>query len=271
MNNSLSAEFESTNGAFQGDSLSGTMFTLTLAGALNHLRAVVCARPNPPFSSALMPLESEYGDDVDFMDTDLSVLEALLPTAKRVLEEWYLFMNEGKTEQLHMHLAKRSDVDSDGNSLVDNEEWRSSKLLGSLLCSVKDINRRIVLGNIAFNNFKNVWMKGRKISLSRRLNVYDAQVVSIILYNSGCWAAPEHVMNKLDTCHRKHLRSMLNIRWPNRISNEKLYSLTKVKPLTVRVEEARWKLFGHILRSSETTPASMALMFAADSSEAQRS
>ena len=63
---------------------------------------------------------------------------------------------------------------------------------------------------------------------------------------------------------------MLNIRWPNRISNEKLYSLTKVKPLTVRVEEARWKLFGHILRSSETTPASMALMFAADSSEKVR-
>ena len=50
------------------------------------------------------------------------------------------------------------------------------------------------------------------------------------------------------------------------ITNEKLYELTKVKPLTVRVEEARWKLFGHILRSTETTPASMSLMFAADSS-----
>ena len=85
VNNSLSAEFESTNGAFQGDSLSGTMFTLTLAGALNHLRAVVSNRPNPPIAHTLMPTESEYVDDVDFLDTDEGILEALLPVAKDVV------------------------------------------------------------------------------------------------------------------------------------------------------------------------------------------
>ena len=100
-------------------------------------------------------------------------------------------MNDDKTEEVHVYLSKRDDVDSSGKSFVDNEDWRSSKLLGSLLCSVKDITHRIILGNIAFNNFKNIWMKGKKISLARRLRVYDAQVVSILLYNSGSWAAPE--------------------------------------------------------------------------------
>ena len=92
-------------------------------------------------------------------------------------------MNDGKTERLHiMYLAKRDDLDSEGKCLVDNEEWRSSRLLGSLLCSVKDIERRIVLGNIAFKNYRGVCLKGRKISLDRRIKVYDAQVVSIIRY-----------------------------------------------------------------------------------------
>ena len=45
VNSTLSAEFVSTNGAFQGDTLSGTLFTLSLAGALNHVRAVTVKRP----------------------------------------------------------------------------------------------------------------------------------------------------------------------------------------------------------------------------------
>ena len=46
---SLSEDFERMLGAFQGDSLSGKLFTLVLAGALNHLRTV-SGRPNPPVS-----------------------------------------------------------------------------------------------------------------------------------------------------------------------------------------------------------------------------
>ena len=45
-----SAEFVSTDGSFQGDSLSGALFTLTLAAGLIQVRAVVPERPNPPIS-----------------------------------------------------------------------------------------------------------------------------------------------------------------------------------------------------------------------------
>ena len=51
INSETSAEFESTSGAFQGDCLSGNLFTLTLAGGLHHLRAVTTdIRPNPPIA-----------------------------------------------------------------------------------------------------------------------------------------------------------------------------------------------------------------------------
>ena len=191
VNNTLSAEFISTEGAFQGDSLSGTLFTLTLAGALNHVRAVVTFRPNPPIASNMMPTESEYSDDVDYIDEDHGRLVEMLPTVKRVLSDWCLYMNEDKTEHVHIYLAQRGDVDSNGKSVIDNEQWRSSKLLGSLLCSVKDIQHRIILANIAFNNFSSVWSKGRKISLQRLLRVYDAQVISVLLYNCSSWAVPQ--------------------------------------------------------------------------------
>ena len=66
----LSTEFESSLGAFQGDSLSGKLFTLVLAGALNDIRRRL-QKPTPPISTAGIPQEWVYAENVDFEDEDL--------------------------------------------------------------------------------------------------------------------------------------------------------------------------------------------------------
>ena len=267
VNKSLSAEFVSSVGAFQGDSLSGGLFTLSLAGALNHLRAV-SGRPNPPVADIGLPLEWEYADDTDFIDEDEITLTELLPVCTKVLNEWDLTVNESKTEYVHIFLSQKDEVDSDGNSLNDNEPWRSSKALGSQLCSSKDIAKRCILGNLAFNNFSKIWLQGSKIPLDKKIRIYDAQVVSIILYNSNSWGTSKAVLNKLDVVHRKHLRRILNIHWPHGvISNVELYRRCKCIPLSERVNKYRWTMLGHVLRSEENCPALLALRFAVEGSK----
>ena len=125
---SKSTVFISLSGAFQGDSLSGCLFTLTLAGALIHLRAVL-DRPNPPISDTCLPLESEYADDVDFLEEDLEALKQILPTATSVLKDWSLNVNEQKTEFARVYLAGKNETDSFGAKIAGNEPWRSTKLL----------------------------------------------------------------------------------------------------------------------------------------------
>ena len=261
VNSTLSAEFTSTDGAFQGDTLSGTLFTLSLAGALNHVRAKSVERPNPPISDTGMPVEWEYSDDVDFADADLGPLREFLPKCSEVLREWNLNVNAGKTEFVRFYLAGKDDLDDDGVALRGNEPWRVSKSLGSLLCSTADIDRRIGLAHGAFRTYSKLWLQGSKIPLKRKLTVYDAQVVSVLLYNCSSWSAPQNVMAKLDVCHRKHLRRILNIYWPKGvISNKELYRRCQVTPITERVRKARWTLFGHnILRMNKNCPASLAL------------
>ena len=268
VNNATSAEFISTNGAFQGDSLSGILFTLQLAGALYHVRAVVVNRPNPPISDTGMPLEWEYSDDVDFVDSEVEPLEELLPTCTEILGEWNLNVNEGKTEFVHFYLASKDDIDEEGLPLTDNEAWRTCKSLGSLLCSSADIKHRIILANAAFNTFSKLWLQGRQIPLKKKLLVYDAQVVSVLLYNCSSWSAPKAIMEKLNTCHRKHLRRICNVYWPNGvISNVELYRRCGVLPITERVRKARWTLLGHILRMDDNCAAILALRYAITSSE----
>ena len=244
------------------------MFTLSLVGALYHVRAVVTERPNPPISDTGMPVEWEYSDAVDFVDNALEPLQDLLPKCKDVLSEWNLHVNESKTEFVHFYLAGRGDLDDEGALLSDNEAWRMCKSLGSLLCSTADIKRRISLAHSAFNTFSKLWLQGRRIPLQRKLQVYDAQVVSVLLYNCSSWSTPQNVMVKLDTCQRKHLRKFCNIYWPKGvISNRELYRRCGVIPITERVRKARWMLFGHVLRMDDNCPASLALRYAVSSSE----
>ncbi|KAL5272935.1 hypothetical protein ACHWQZ_G000942 [Mnemiopsis leidyi] len=142
-----------------------------------------------------LPLEWEYADDVDFCDEEEDVLRNLLPVCTEVLSEWGLNVNESKTEFVHLFLASKDEIDHDGKPLKDNEPWRSSKSLGSLLCSVADIKHRIVLANSAFQIYKKVWLEKSKIPLAKKLIVYEAQVVSVLLYNCACWSAPKNVLN----------------------------------------------------------------------------
>ena len=104
---------------------------------------------------------------------------------------------------------------------------RSSISLGSKLCSNEDIKRRSILANLAFQNYKKVWEQGKRIPLKTRLKIYEAQVVSVLMYNCSCWAASKQLLNKLDICHRKHLRQIIRMTYPNIIKNDTLYNFTR--------------------------------------------
>ena len=82
------------------------------------------------------------------------------------------------------------------------------------------------------------------------------------MYNCSSWAPTKKSLDKLDVCHRRHLRDIMNIKWPKGfITNVNLYKICKTRPLSERVPKSRWKLLGHILRSEEDTPSNAALNY----------
>ena len=83
------------------------------------------------------------------------------------------------------------------------------------------------------------------------LLLYEALVVSVIMYSSSCWAVSE----KIDVVHRRHLMNILNYRYPNINSNENWCKRCYFEALSVRVDRNRWRMLGHILRGSTEGPA----------------
>ena len=63
----------------------------------------------------------------------------------------------------------------------------------------------------------------------------------------------------MDAFHRKQLRRVMGIKYPTKISNKNLYSKTGEKPISDTMRNARWRLFGHILRRDNKIPAKMAM------------
>jgi len=267
INNTISLEFETSKGSFQGDAASGALFTLYFAGALNHYRAVVMViRPNPPYvPETMLPIEWEYADDADFADEDEEVLKEIMPICKEILEQWDLFVNEDKTEFVRFYIAGKDELDRKGEPLKNREPWRKTVSLGSRLCSKADITHRCILATVAFEKYNKVWAVGTRISLATKIKLYEAFVTPVLLYNSNSWAAPQNILNKIDVCQRRHLRRIIKMTYPIIISNKDLYNRCNVTPLSERVTKSRWKMLGHILRSDCNSPAQLAISFAVNS------
>ena len=133
------------------------------------------------------------------------------------------------------------------------------KKVGSLIGDEEDMERRKALSTAALNKMHTVWIRKDKISQKRKMLLYKTLVKPVLLYNCGTWGVTAATEKKMDAFHRKQLKRVLNIKYPTIISNEKLYEISKEKPISQTMRAARWKLLGHILRRDQDIPASKAM------------
>ena len=141
----------------------------------------------------------------------------------------------------------------------NQEGWRSTKKVGSLVGDNEDVERRKKLSTVALNKLINVWISNDKIKIHVKIKLYTSLVKSVLIYNCGTWALTRSDEERLDRFHRKQLKKVLNIRYPTKITNTALYKKCNERPLSLQILEARWRLFGHILRRDKEIPANIAM------------
>ena len=139
------------------------------------------------------------------------------------------------------------------------EKWRTTKSLGSLLGDPEDIKNRMCLAAAAFRQHVKIWPRRHLASLRRRMRIYNVFVLPVLCYNLGATALTKQTAAKLDAFHRRQLRHIVGIFWPNTISNTELYRITNSTPISQVARGRRWALFGHVLRLPPDTQASLAM------------
>jgi hypothetical protein len=149
MNNVEAQQFKSNVVSLQGDGLSSTLFNIYSEAALCKLRLKLdrndivdehsyVQRP----VSQIMPEEAIYADDYDQITTSVERHTKFVNKSKEILEVDNLKVNESKTK---LTILKRD--------TEENEQWRETKKLGSLLVDNEDVTNRKHLAIAVIFNF----------------------------------------------------------------------------------------------------------------------
>ena len=127
-------------------------------------------------------------------------------------------------------------------------------------------NRKRLVINAA-NNLDDVF-KNKNISINTKVLAFIIYLAAIFLYNSELWTLTESQLAKIDSFHRKLIRTyILNVKYPKIVTNKELYEITKIQPWSVVIGKRRLSWFGHACRLPEDTPARIALNYALEDYE----
>ena len=243
--------FISNIGSPQGDSYSGPQFTMYFEESLKEVR-----REINMVVEIDLPQEMIYADDYDHITEEYEKKVQFKSCVKEILGRSDLKVNEDKTEDTVLKRGKH-----DKKNKIKNEPWRDTIKLGSKLGDKEDIQRRKNLSTGKLMKTKKL-LKSRKIvNIKKKMKLYNAMVKSVLTYNSCTWGLTKTDEKNLNSFHRKQLRQVLGIYYPEKISNEKLYKVTQTRPLTIDITKARWKMLGHALRMEKETPARKAMKY----------
>ena len=122
----------------------------------------------------------------------------------------------------------------------------------------EDIIARISKARQVFAMLKPVW-RSSSLSLKSKLRIFTSNVKSVLLYGAETWRTTKYLVNKLHVFVNKSLRSILGIRWPEKIRNEDLWQRTGQKPLEFELKRRGWQWIGHTLRKPDGCIAKTAL------------
>ena len=171
----------------------------------------------------------------------------------RICEEFYVLshtrVNNKQDDPLRLH---QEDIKEVGKFVY----------LGSVVtndgATDEDIKCRINKARHAFNTLRPIW-RSTALSLRNKIRIFNANVKWVLLYGSETWRVTKTNTHKLQTFTNRCLRTILNIRWPEVVSNEQLWDKTTQTPIETEIRKRKWGWIGHTLRKPASNITRQAL------------
>ena len=246
----ISEPFEVLTGVRQGCLLSPLLFLLCVDWIM--IQVTCNSRTGIQWSM------TEQLEDLDFAD-DLALLahtQQQMQEKSGKLEDTAALLglktNSSKTKVMRINSNNNTPITMNQNQL---EEVASFTYLGTIISvdggTEEDVRARIGKARATFNMLNNIW-KMKNLSLKTKLQIFNSNVKSTLLYGSETWKTTTNILNKLQTFTNRCLRRLLGIYWPNTISNANLWELTKQETIETQIRRRKWKWIGHTLRRQKS-------------------
>ena len=114
-----------------------------------------------------------------------------------------------------------------------------------------EVSRRIGKASSVMSHLsKRVW-ENKKLTLNTKMKVYQACVLSTLLYGSETWKTYSVQERRLNSVYQCHLRTIMHVTWKGHVSNHDILAKGKIPSLHVLISQRRLVWLGHVTRMED--------------------
>ena len=105
------------------------------------------------------------------------------------------------------------------------EEVEEFTYLGSVVSTTggtdQDVEARLGKARVAFRAMDKLWTS-QVLGRATKVKIFNSNVKAVLLYASESWTVTQRTIDRVQVFINKCLRRILNIHWPDRITNKEL-------------------------------------------------
>ena len=202
-----------------------------------------------------------YADDTALIADDKDKLQDIVTMVQKESSKAGLEMNVKKTKT--MLIAR--DVENKKVEVKVNDEilqqvnkfiYLGTEIREDIKTD-KEIERRSNIAKEKFCSMSKV-LTTKRLKLKTKLNILKCYIYSIFTYGCEAWTLSKANENKIEVFEMWCLRQMSNIKWKDRVTNEKvLEKLQTSRQLLKNIQKRKLRYFGHIKRKNNLLTISM--------------
>jgi len=249
-NTGITDWFETNVGVKQGCILSPMLFNVFLEAIMS--RAIVEDGMGALVGGKVIN-NLRFADDIGNTNESQADLQCTMSKIAQEAEKMGMKINVEKTEV--QHIGKNEEeikININGQQL---NQVSNFIYLGGVISSDgtndKDIGRRIGLASGAMQSLNKIW-SAADISKETKVIVYQALILSLLLYNSETWTLKEKDKQRLRVFEMMCLRRILGVTRRDRIRNTCIRETLDIqRDIVARITERRLKWYGHVMRMEE--------------------
>ncbi|VDO87278.1 unnamed protein product [Schistosoma curassoni] len=121
-----------------------------------------------------------------------------------------------------------------------------------------DVKARIGKAMAAFLQLKKIW-NSKQLSTNIKVRTFNTNVKAVLLYGAETWRTTTTTIKNVQVVINGCLRKILNIHWPDTVSNSLLWERTNQLSAEEEIRKRRWKSVGHTLSESSNCTTKQAL------------
>lgn len=201
-------------------------------------------------------LEALFADDCALMAHRENHLQVIVDRFADAARLFGLTISLGKTEVLVQPAPNTARPQP--AIVIDGVQLKcvnSFKYLGSTISADgsldKEITSRIQKASQALGRLRVKVLQQKGITLSTKLKIYRAVVLSSLLYGCETWTLYRRHIKQLEQFHSRSLRMIMNIRWQDRITNQDVLDRAGSTSIESMLLKAQMRWTGHVIRMEE--------------------